>query len=83
MPVAPGLFRNDWLPRRRAEYLSPLQGVYGSKADAVRDTTFRKRTEEDEKEDDQDHKARTEKEGQKQVEINTIPVRALHHCIDI
>ena len=83
VPVAPGLFRNDWLPRRRAEYLSPLQGVSGSKADAIRDTTFGRKTEEDEKDDEQEHDVRSETEGQKPVEITTIPVRASHPRNDI
>ncbi|KAL9125733.1 MAG: hypothetical protein Q9217_005104 [Psora testacea] len=40
VPVAPGLFRNTWLPRRRAEYLSTLQIAKPGEVVAERDFTF-------------------------------------------
>ena len=47
VPVSRGLFRNSWLPHRRAEYLSTAQGVNGSKVAAVRDTLFGREEEEE------------------------------------
>ncbi|KAL9635062.1 MAG: hypothetical protein Q9164_003707 [Protoblastenia rupestris] len=40
VPVAPGLFRNTWFPRGRAEYISTLQVAKPKEIIAERDFTF-------------------------------------------